>query len=103
MVSIFRCNDFYQKDGIFPDGLWEEILEHVDILEKKTGKKPGVDYNYTTCPQCNIDWPQKKKDTSEIVIRWREDMDRYKVLFMVFFILFLIILIIYSIASQNHR
>ena len=62
-----------------------------------------IDYNYTTCPQCNIDWPQKEKDTSETVIRWREDIDRYKVLFMLFFILFLIILIIYSIASQNHR
>ncbi|MFC1802573.1 pyruvate, phosphate dikinase [Thermoproteota archaeon] len=38
-ITTKTYNDFYQAGGKFPDGLWEEILEHVDTLEKTTGKK----------------------------------------------------------------
>ena len=38
-ITTKTCNDFMNAGGKFPEGLWEEILEHVKILEKTTGKK----------------------------------------------------------------
>jgi pyruvate,orthophosphate dikinase len=40
-ITTSTCNDFFQAKGEFPEGLWEEVIEHVERLEKKTGKKFG--------------------------------------------------------------
>jgi len=38
-LTTKTCNDFMDAGGKFPEGLWEEVLEHVESLEKTTGKK----------------------------------------------------------------
>jgi pyruvate,orthophosphate dikinase len=38
-ITTKTCNDFMKAEGKFPEGLWDEILEHVETLEKTTGKK----------------------------------------------------------------
>ena len=38
-LTTKTCNDFMDAGGKFPEGLWEEVLEHVETLEKTTGKK----------------------------------------------------------------
>ena len=38
-LTTKTCNDFMKAGGKFPDGLWEEVLEHVETLEKTTEKK----------------------------------------------------------------
>jgi pyruvate,orthophosphate dikinase len=38
-ITTNTCNDFMKAGGKFPEGLWEEVLEHVKILEETTGKK----------------------------------------------------------------
>ena len=40
-ITTSTCNDFFQAKGEFPVGLWDEVIEHVERLEKKTGKKFG--------------------------------------------------------------
>ena len=40
-ITTSTCNDFFEAGGAFPEGLWEEVLEHVKILEGKTGKRFG--------------------------------------------------------------
>jgi pyruvate,orthophosphate dikinase len=40
-ITTSTCNDFFRAKGEFPDGLWEEVLEHVKALEEKTGKSLG--------------------------------------------------------------
>ena len=40
-ITTQTCNDFFEAKGEFPDGLWEEVLEHVKLLEEKTGKGFG--------------------------------------------------------------
>jgi len=40
-ITTQTCNDFFEAKGEFPDGLWEEVLEHVKLLEEKTGKSFG--------------------------------------------------------------
>jgi pyruvate,orthophosphate dikinase len=40
-ITTSTCNDFFQAGGEFPEGLWEEVMEHVERLEKKTGKRFG--------------------------------------------------------------
>jgi len=40
-ITTNTCNDFFRAGGEFPDGLWEEVLEHVKALEEKTGKSLG--------------------------------------------------------------
>jgi len=40
-ITTKTCEEFFEADGKFPEGLWEEILEHVKTLEKSTGKKFG--------------------------------------------------------------
>jgi pyruvate,orthophosphate dikinase len=40
-ITTQTCNDFFEENGDFPDGLWEEVLEHVKLLEEKTGKGFG--------------------------------------------------------------
>ncbi len=40
-ITTTTCNDFFNAGGTFPPGLWEEVLEHVTLLEDKTGKKFG--------------------------------------------------------------
>jgi len=38
-ITTKTCNDFMDAGGKFPEGLWEEVLEHVETLEKTTSKK----------------------------------------------------------------
>jgi len=38
-ITTKTCNEFMKSGGKFPEGLWDEILEHVVTLEKTTGKK----------------------------------------------------------------
>jgi len=40
-VTTKTCVEFFKAKGEFPVGLWEEVLEHVASLEKKTGKMFG--------------------------------------------------------------
>ena len=40
-ITTSTCNDFFEAGGEFPEGLWEEVLEHVKLLEGKTGKRFG--------------------------------------------------------------
>lgn len=40
-ITTSTCNEIIESEGIFPEGLWEEVLEHVTRLEKKTGKRFG--------------------------------------------------------------
>ena len=40
-ITTSTCNDFFEAGGEFPEGLWEEVLQHVEILEGKTGKRIG--------------------------------------------------------------
>ena len=40
-ITTSTCNDFFRAGGEFPDGLWEEVLEHVRGLEERTGKRLG--------------------------------------------------------------
>ena len=35
----------YQKTGEFPDGMWDQVLEYLDALGKKLGRKFGDDSN----------------------------------------------------------
>jgi pyruvate,orthophosphate dikinase len=44
-ITTKTCNDFFEAKGDFPDGLWKEILEHVKLLEEKTGKGFGSPNN----------------------------------------------------------
>lgn len=38
-ITTDTCNEFMKAGGEFPEGLWEEVLEHVKTLEETTGKK----------------------------------------------------------------
>jgi pyruvate,orthophosphate dikinase len=38
-ITTSTCNDFFKAGGKFPEMLWEEVLEHVESLEEKTGKR----------------------------------------------------------------
>ena len=38
-VTTETCNEFFKADGKFPDGLWAEVLEHVQTLQKNTNKE----------------------------------------------------------------
>ena len=38
-ITTKTCETFFEAGGKFPEGLWEEILEHVKTLEKNTGKR----------------------------------------------------------------
>ncbi len=40
-ITTKTCSDFFEAGGEFPPGLWEEVLEHVETLEKTTGKRFG--------------------------------------------------------------
>ncbi|UCH57621.1 MAG: pyruvate, phosphate dikinase, partial [Candidatus Bathyarchaeota archaeon] len=40
-ITTGTCNDFFRAGGEFPEGLWEEIMEHVERLEEITGKRFG--------------------------------------------------------------
>ena len=40
-ITTKTCAEFFKAGGEFPEGLWEEIIEHVKDIEKKTGKKFG--------------------------------------------------------------
>jgi len=41
IITTKTCQDFFEAGGEFPEGLWEEVLEHVRALEKRTGKSFG--------------------------------------------------------------
>ncbi len=38
-ITTETCNEFMRAGGEFPDGLWEEIIEHIETLQETTGKK----------------------------------------------------------------
>lgn len=40
-ITTETCIDFFEAGGELPEGLWDEVLEHVKRLEIKTGKKFG--------------------------------------------------------------
>ncbi|MGD2200610.1 MAG: pyruvate, phosphate dikinase [Candidatus Bathyarchaeota archaeon] len=40
-ITTNTCVEFFEADGEFPEGLWEEVLDHVERLEEKTGKRFG--------------------------------------------------------------
>jgi len=40
-ITTRVCKAFFEAGGEFPEGLWEQILEHMHRLEEKTGKKFG--------------------------------------------------------------
>ncbi len=41
IITTKTCEEFFEANGEFPEGLWEEVLEHIRSLEKKTGKSFG--------------------------------------------------------------
>ena len=40
-ITTAACREFFEADGRFPEGLWEEVQEHVEELERRTGKRFG--------------------------------------------------------------
>ena len=40
-ITTEACNVFFENDEAFPSGLWEQIREAVDDIEKATGKRFG--------------------------------------------------------------
>ena len=40
-ITTEACNAYYALGKQFPEGLWEQVLEAMKDLEKKTGKKFG--------------------------------------------------------------
>ena len=44
-ITTKTCIEFFELGGKFPEGLWEEVIEHVSKVEKKTGKKFGDSNN----------------------------------------------------------
>ena len=40
-ITTETCIEFFKAGGRFPDGLWEEVLEHLRRLEERTGKHLG--------------------------------------------------------------
>jgi len=40
-ITTSTCNEFFKAGGEFPEGLWDEVLEHVRELEVATGKEFG--------------------------------------------------------------
>ncbi|MBN1681713.1 MAG: pyruvate, phosphate dikinase [Anaerolineae bacterium] len=45
IITTETCNAYYKAGGQFPDGAWDEVLAHIDALNKKTGKVFGDDTN----------------------------------------------------------
>lgn len=45
IITTSTCIEFFKAGGSFPTGLWEEIIEHIRRLEKKTGKQFGYPEN----------------------------------------------------------
>ena len=43
-IPTYLCIKYFEKKN-FPEGLWEEVLEAMKLLEEKTGKKFGSDEN----------------------------------------------------------
>ena len=41
IITTKTCKAFFEAKGELPEGLWEQILEHVRTIEKKTGKRFG--------------------------------------------------------------
>ncbi len=44
-VTTEACIAYYESGGQFPEGMWEQVLEYMDALSKKTGKVFGDDSN----------------------------------------------------------
>jgi len=44
-VTTEACNAYYEAGGKFPEGLWDQILEYLDALGQKLGRKFGDDSN----------------------------------------------------------
>jgi pyruvate,orthophosphate dikinase len=44
-ITTKTCMDFFESGGKFPEGLWEDVIDHVSDIEKKTKKKFGDPVN----------------------------------------------------------
>src|SRR2546423_44260 len=40
-VTTEACVETMRRDSRWPDGLWEEVLERLDALEERTGRRLG--------------------------------------------------------------
>ncbi|HEX2986822.1 MAG TPA: PEP/pyruvate-binding domain-containing protein, partial [Chloroflexota bacterium] len=40
-ITTEACNEYYAQGEKFPEGMWEQALEALKDVEKKTGKKLG--------------------------------------------------------------
>ena len=44
-ITTEACNAYYASSEQFPEGMWDEVLEHLDALGKKLGRTFGDDSN----------------------------------------------------------
>ncbi|MCL5074581.1 MAG: pyruvate, phosphate dikinase [Chloroflexi bacterium] len=44
-ITTEACNEYYARDGRFPEGMWEQALEALREVEKQTGKRFGDPHN----------------------------------------------------------
>jgi pyruvate,orthophosphate dikinase len=44
-ITTQACNAYYDSDKQFPQGLWEQVLEGIKIVEQQTGKGFGKQEN----------------------------------------------------------
>ena len=97
--NMEECNICYEMTGINPcinNRCTLKICEECfDIYT--------VEYNYTTCPQCNIDWSKKNKYNAGTVMAWLDNSDNCKLIVILFFISFIVTLIFYNIATGNSK
>lgn len=45
IITTPTCIEFFKADGRLPPGLWDEVVEHIRHLEKKSGKQFGYPEN----------------------------------------------------------
>ncbi len=40
-ITTEACNEYFRLDGKFPEGMWEQVLAALKVVEQQTGKKFG--------------------------------------------------------------
>jgi pyruvate,orthophosphate dikinase len=40
-ITTEACNAYFANDKQFPEGMWEQVLDAITVLEEKTGKRLG--------------------------------------------------------------
>src|SRR5947208_17176336 len=40
-ITTEACNAYYENNKQFPEGMWEQALEALKVIEQQTGKKFG--------------------------------------------------------------